>query len=128
MLSYWSFYWEVCDYHFFLQIAELKAKRDQNQEQEKQKKARIEHLEKTVKHQQQELKKRASQVAEFERVIVAPQISVVPSKNQTSKQKHAAGAKRGKHYDVTGAKRGKHAAASRRQARENDRTPSHDWV
>jgi len=52
----------------FFQIAELKAKRDQNQEQERQKKTRIEHLEKTVKHQQQELKKRASQVAEFERV------------------------------------------------------------
>lgn len=50
------------------QIAEVKAKRDQNQEQEKQKRTRIEHLEKTVKHQQQELKKRATQVAEFERV------------------------------------------------------------
>ena len=53
---------------FGQQIAELKAKRDQNQEQERQKKARMEHLEKTAKHQQQELKKRASQVAEFERV------------------------------------------------------------
>lgn len=52
------------------QIAELKAKRDQNQEQEKQKRTRIEHLEKTVKQQQQELKKRASQVAEFERVRI----------------------------------------------------------
>ena len=52
------------------QIAELRAKRDQNQEQEKQKRTRIDHLEKTVKHQQQELKKRASQVAEFERVRI----------------------------------------------------------
>ena len=52
------------------QIAELKAKRDQNQEQEKQKKTRVENLEKTVKHQQQELKKRASQVSEFERVRI----------------------------------------------------------
>lgn len=52
------------------QIAEVKAKRDQNQEQEKQKRTRIEHLEKTVKHQQQELKKRATQVAEFERVRI----------------------------------------------------------
>lgn len=64
------FYWKVCGYHFVQQIAELKAKRDQNHEQEKQKKTRIEHLEKTVKHQQQELKKRASQVAEFERVRI----------------------------------------------------------
>lgn len=52
----------------FLKIAELKAKRDQNLEQEKQRKNRIEHLEKTVKHQQQELKKRTAQVSEFERV------------------------------------------------------------
>lgn len=52
----------------FLKIAELKAKRDQNLEQEKQRKSRIEHLEKTVKHQQQELKKRTAQVSEFERV------------------------------------------------------------
>jgi len=56
---------------FVQQIAELKAKRDQNQEQEKQKRTRIDHLEKTVKHQQQELKKRASQVAEFERVRIS---------------------------------------------------------
>ena len=62
-------YWSVWS-SFPQQIAELKAKRDQNQEQEKQKKTRIEHLEKTVKHQQQELKKRASQVAEFERVRI----------------------------------------------------------
>lgn len=60
--------WEILYYPVFLQIAELKAKRDQNQDQEKQMKTRIEHLEKTVKHQQQELKKRASQVSEFERV------------------------------------------------------------
>ena len=56
---------------FVQQIAELKAKRDQNQEQEKQKRTRIDHLEKTVKHQQQELKKRAAQVAEFERVRIS---------------------------------------------------------
>lgn len=60
--------WEILYYPVFLQIAELKAKRDQNQDQEKQMKTRIEHLEKTVKHQQQELKKRASQVSQFERV------------------------------------------------------------
>ena len=59
---------KLVSFCFSLQISELKAKRDQSQEQEKQRKTRIEHLEKTVKHQQQELKKRASQVSEFERV------------------------------------------------------------
>ena len=54
--------------YFFPKISEIKARRDQNQEQDKQKKSRIEHLEKTVKHQQQELKKRTSQVSELERV------------------------------------------------------------
>ena len=67
-----NFFWQNCSLrsslYFFLKISEIKAKRDQNQEQEKQKKSRIEHLEKTVKHQQQELKKRTSQVSELERV------------------------------------------------------------
>ena len=61
--------WETIFCTFFLsQLAELKARFDQSQEQLKQKKTRVEHLEKTVKQQQQELKRRTGQLADLERV------------------------------------------------------------
>ena len=51
-------------------MAELKAKFDQSQEQLRQKKARTDHLDKLAKQQQQELKKRAVQLANLERVRI----------------------------------------------------------
>ena len=55
---------------FVLKISELKAKYAQSQEQVKQKTIRLEYMEKTMKQQQQELRKRMDQVTEFEKVSV----------------------------------------------------------
>jgi predicted nuclease with TOPRIM domain len=55
-------------------LSELKAKYAQGQEQIKQKTVRLEYMENTMKQQQQELRKRLDQVAEFEKVC-APKLS-----------------------------------------------------
>ena len=55
---------------FVLKISELKAKYAKSQEQVKQKTVRLEYMEKTIKQQQQELRKRMDQVTEFEKVSV----------------------------------------------------------
>ena len=55
---------------FVLKISELKAKYAKSQEQVKQKTIRLEYMEKTMKQQQQELRKRMDQVTEFEKVSV----------------------------------------------------------
>jgi Ni,Fe-hydrogenase I small subunit len=52
----------------FFQLSELKAKHAQCQEQIKQKTVRLEYMETTMKQQEQDLRKRLDQVAEFEKV------------------------------------------------------------